>query len=232
MLNKKQLINATTTSAVTAQTNFIKDLINIYKEHQLLNVINNKRLTVRINYLLDRIVEDTCHLSNQKISDIQLEIIRTARMAHLWRIEEAYTFKEALKDNQLTNIHEEISNALFSLTKYSTEIDTQIKKSLKELSVKVHTAPIITEFERKLIVRAMSLKQGQWFKCPNGHIYAIGECGGATQVSRCYECGQSIGGTNHRLLSTNSLAGEMDGARYAAWSDAANLANYQLDDLN
>lgn len=58
----------------------------------------------------------------------------------------------------------------------------------------------------------------------SGHIYAIADCGGAVITSTCPECRCEIGGTSHQLLSSNSLATEMDGAEYPAWSDAANLA--------
>jgi hypothetical protein len=59
-----------------------------------------------------------------------------------------------------------------------------------------------------------------------GHVYAIGDCGGAMQESRCPECNASIGGRNHALTSGNRHAGEMDGSTHAAWSDAANMGNY------
>ena len=63
----------------------------------------------------------------------------------------------------------------------------------------------------------------------SGHIYCIGECGGATQEGKCPECGTKIGGTQHRLVSDNSLAPEMDGATHAAWSDTANnIRNWDL----
>lgn len=45
-----------------------------------------------------------------------------------------------------------------------------------------------------------------WFQCPNGHPYFIGECGRAMQESRCIECGERVGGSGHRLLSTNQSA--------------------------
>lgn len=76
------------------------------------------------------------------------------------------------------------------------------------------------------------MRQGHWYKCPNGHIYVITECGGANQIGTCNECGARIGGTNHRLLEDNSLAPEMDGARFPAWSDAANMANDHFEDLD
>jgi hypothetical protein len=76
------------------------------------------------------------------------------------------------------------------------------------------------------------MKQGHWFKCPNGHIYVITECGGANQIGKCNECGALIGGTNHRLLSDNNLAPEMDGAQSSAWSESANMANYHVEDFD
>jgi len=89
----------------------------------------------------------------------------------------------------------------------------------------------VTREEKDLIVRAMGLAQGHWFKCPKGHIYCITECGGAMQESRCPECGSAIGGHNHRLRDDNQLAREMDGARYAAFSDLANIHNFDPRDF-
>lgn len=45
-----------------------------------------------------------------------------------------------------------------------------------------------------------------WYQCPNGHVYTIGECGGAMQQSTCPECGAIIGGLSHALNSQNSVA--------------------------
>ena len=42
-----------------------------------------------------------------------------------------------------------------------------------------------------------------WFQCSNGHPFFIGECGGAMEESRCFECGEAIGGQRHVLLASN-----------------------------
>lgn len=88
----------------------------------------------------------------------------------------------------------------------------------------------LTADERKQIVSAMGLSQGHWFKCPKGHIYAIGGCGGAMQRSTCPDCRAVIGGANHTLEEGNELAPEMDGANYPAWSEQANVQNYIIVD--
>mmetsp|Transcript_33938 Transcript_33938/g.71265 ORF Transcript_33938/g.71265 Transcript_33938/m.71265 type:complete len:99 (+) Transcript_33938:463-759(+) len=45
-----------------------------------------------------------------------------------------------------------------------------------------------------------------WYQCPKGHIYVIGDCGGAMTTSQCPECGATIGGQSHVLLSDNTVA--------------------------
>ena len=64
-----------------------------------------------------------------------------------------------------------------------------------------------------------------------GHIYCITECGGAMEEGRCPECRSAIGGHNHRLRDDNQLAREMDGARFAAFSDLANIHNFDPRDF-
>ncbi|EFX83237.1 hypothetical protein DAPPUDRAFT_301907 [Daphnia pulex] len=106
-----------------------------------------------------------------------------------------------------------------------------IKGIFQRIGKKLNTGLGISETEREQIVKAMGFKQGHWFKCPNGHIYLIADCGGAMHEAKCNECGEKIGGGNHSLRSDNSLAREMDGARFAAWSEHANnMGNFQILD--
>ena len=44
------------------------------------------------------------------------------------------------------------------------------------------------------------------YTCPNGHIYTIGDCGGAMVEATCHECGAKIGGTNHTSAAGNAAA--------------------------
>lgn len=71
--------------------------------------------------------------------------------------------------------------------------------------------------EKRMVLRAMGFQRGHWYKCPNGHIYCIADCGGAVMTSQCPDCGSVIGGTSHSLVSGNSLASEMDGASVPAY---------------
>lgn len=93
---------------------------------------------------------------------------------------------------------------------------------------KLYNVTGLSDSERIEIVNAIGLPKGHWFKCKNGHLYCIGECGGAMETGKCPECHATIGGGSHALLSDNQFASEMDGAEHPAWSEAANMANYNF----
>ncbi|KAF5017404.1 hypothetical protein F66182_10670 [Fusarium sp. NRRL 66182] len=54
--------------------------------------------------------------------------------------------------------------------------------------------------------QGMATHSGHWYNCVNGHPFAIGGCGMPVEVARCPECGERIGGTNHRPLMGVSRA--------------------------
>jgi len=54
-----------------------------------------------------------------------------------------------------------------------------------------------------------SLLTGHVYTCPNGHLYVIGECGGAMAEGSCPECGARIGGLHHQLNPTNRRAADV-----------------------
>ena len=88
---------------------------------------------------------------------------------------------------------------------------------LNELKKKHPTITGLTQEERRMIIQTLHTKPGSWYKCPNGHLYNIGECGGAMETSTCPECKSTIGGGSHRLAPSNAHAGEFDGSTHAAW---------------
>ena len=81
----------------------------------------------------------------------------------------------------------------------------------KDHATKLKRTNTISDEERKSIVAAMGGEyageygRGQWYECPNGHEYYIGNCGQAVSSGICAECGSSIGG-NGRLFGSNRVA--------------------------
>ena len=49
------------------------------------------------------------------------------------------------------------------------------------------------------------------YQCPNGHPFAVGQCGQTMQEAHCPECGATIGGTLHQLRSDNTRDEEFEG---------------------
>lgn len=186
----------------------------------------------RMDYLLYFIKRQNNRITNQEIIDLQLELNRFEKYVQLCTIENSPHFRMARTKTEVKIVHEDICRVLESASRYSEYKNDYLRERLKKLCDLVDSSIKLSEQERLMVVQAMGLGKGRWFKCPNGHYYAIGECGGAMQESKCPECGAKIGGTNHALLSTNRFAPEMDGAAHPAWSNAANMdmRNFHFDD--
>ena len=64
---------------------------------------------------------------------------------------------------------------------FTPKTEEKWKELIQELR-KSTTGLGISPAERDQIVKAMGLPSGHWYTCPNGHVYAIGNCGGAVHV--------------------------------------------------
>ena len=173
-------------------------------------------------------------LSDQQLSDIESELQRLMCVVRLCDLEFKIVTKKctisSLDRSKLDQIAFQVFKIQCDGLKLTPEIEEQVGALIAHFNKK-YSVSGLTKAERVEIVKAIGLARGHWFKCPNGHVYCIGECGGATEIAKCPECGAKIGGTNHQLLQDNQLAREMDGASYAAWSTAANLANFDPNEL-
>lgn len=74
-----------------------------------------------------------------------------------------------------------------------------------------------------MIVKTIQEKEGwsrgtqHWYTCPNGHAYAIANCGQANEAGRCYECGAPIGARQYLMLAEgNSVAEAFHAASLSA----------------
>lgn len=176
------------------------------------------------------LLRDENYITNQELEDAQYEISRLVRIVELDQIRNSANYKMRNTNSNVIKIDRDIDALAFSWRRYSAGHDEILRKLLKELNDNVASGIGISEAEKMDILKAMDFSKGHWFKCPNGHVYAIGECGGATQESRCNECGAVIGGHSHRLHGRNQVASEMDGATQGAYDQAVhdNLRNFDF----
>lgn len=167
--------------------------------------------------LRDVLMRSEDYVTNQEIDDMQLEIKRLHRMVQFSNVVNSDNFRYAIREkSEIEEMRHTIELKLLANSRYSDVDDNIIENELKNLSRKIGLLLEISQQEKIEIVQAIRLAKGHWFKCPNGHPYVIGECGGAMEVAKCF-CGEQIGGYGHHLLSTNQFAGEMDGAARHAW---------------
>lgn len=171
-------------------------------------------------------------LREQEVLDAQDELSRLKDWLSLLFI---YGLAKSRKTVLPELLNYNMKKMIFSLKDglvYTKSQRESTKTMLKELRKLVPESGLgISDEERVMILQAMALNQGHWYKCQNGHVYAIGDCGGANQESRCPECNQTIGGSGHRLAAGNAVATEMDGARHAAWSEQNNMENFGFNEL-
>lgn len=72
----------------------------------------------------------------------------------------------------------------------------------------------VTNAERLAVIKAMAREfrgTGHWYYCVNGHPFTIGECGMPMQLSRCPECGASVGGQHHQQVDGVRRADDLEG---------------------
>lgn len=149
--------------------------------------------------------------SEQMRHDIETEISFLQMMGEVIRKATIQTFSE-------TAIHFLID--AFELAHKrgrATELVQSEFKRLVDEAFKEATGLGISLEEKNMVLKAMDLQRGHWYKCPNGHVYCITECGGAMERSVCPDCKAVIGGASHSLDPSNALASEMDGAIEPAW---------------
>lgn len=179
---------------------------------------------------LESVLMNCEKFTNQLTADINEEIQRIILACKLKILQEGI-----IKENK--SVPDEMQSKIdraSELFAFSRKIDGEVRErainDLDQICKALKFGEISAE-EKAEIVRAIGLSKGHWFKCPNGHIYAIGECGGAMERGKCPECKEVIGGGSHQLAEGNQLAPEMDGALHPAWSDQGNLLNYDHAEL-
>ncbi|KAL4221266.1 NFX1-type zinc finger-containing protein 1 [Mactra antiquata] len=190
------------------------------------------KLMERHAKIIQLILEPTDWLSEQQIEDFTLELKRSRLIVKFADI--LVKVKKAKKEDQGSIPLNHIKKLLLRKGRFVEEKEKRVHAYLKELIELTNVSGLgITDEERMEIVKAVGLTKGHWYKCPNNHVYAIGECGGASEHGKCPECKADIGGECHRLADGNTVAGEMDGAKYAAYSEEANnMMNFDLDNLH
>ncbi|CAH2234537.1 jg1677 [Pararge aegeria aegeria] len=201
--------------------------------HRKYKTVTSKELQIKLVYqneiICKSLTQNVHKLSQQQQADIKNELKRMNAIVNLSKI---ISHQAYLANQSVPKVIEAYNTAKTIILSWSIYEHDKSTEALNELQTAIKVSGVVTHSERQLIIKAIGAKAGQWFKCPNGHYYSIGQCGGAMEISRCVECKAQIGGTNHSLLTTNRHAAEFDNSRFAAYSEEANnMANFDLDHI-
>ncbi|XP_044269806.1 NFX1-type zinc finger-containing protein 1-like isoform X2 [Tribolium madens] len=225
---KRQHLNIFDVQSLMAKLQITEHIANICCNEKVVVETIHEIFFPQVTLIVGVLMRDV-DITNQEISDLNYEINRLSRIVDFSCVQKTSQFPHYKANNETAkSLISTIEKQLFSCQKFTNEINDLLKDCLRELNDIMKSGLAISDQERREILQAMGFSKGHWYKCPNGHVYAIGECGGAMEEATCNECGARIGGSRHRLLESNDVATEMDGATHGAWGMAANLRNYEL----
>ncbi|KAH9887903.1 hypothetical protein C8Q73DRAFT_808008 [Cubamyces lactineus] len=133
---------------------------------------------------------------------------KSTMLVALDRLENVYIRKRPLKT--MDDLKEERA-WLYENCRRKIETWVEECEAFREFLVKGGFYQPLSLQEREDIVKAFGFShRGHFYNCENGHTFVITECGGAMEASKCPECNAPIGGSDHRLLSTNTRATEFE----------------------
>lgn len=205
---------------------FYDHLAGLWDSLKKVHFSEQSRVRTRLDQVHEWLAKKRLSFTSQELDDLQREIQRLTYLVNL-------LIRCKMAEGKMSGTIEEevcaVRRILERTCKFTQEEEQLVQKKMEALKATLPCSGLgISEKERVQIVKAMGFPRGHWFKCPNGHIYVIGDCGGAMQRGTCPECKEVIGGINHTLERSNQLASEMDGAQHAAWSNTANnLMNFE-----
>ncbi|KAI8436677.1 hypothetical protein MSG28_010165 [Choristoneura fumiferana] len=129
-------------------------------------------------------------ISQQQQADLGNEMKRLNSIIQLSTIRNHSSYKISQSNPNVAQASKDATVAVLTWRIYSEATAVQWLKRLQD-ALKV--SGIVSKEERNMVVRAVGVGAGNWYKCPNGHFYCVGECGAARQSGRCVECGLRIG---------------------------------------
>ncbi|KAG8227285.1 hypothetical protein J437_LFUL004834, partial [Ladona fulva] len=206
-VNQRMPLNALEANAIQARVQFTTLIVECFENlssasHQPSDS-NKVTLFTYATKLIKTILGNLESISHQQRSDFFNECQRFQLRMQLCLIESMPQFNFR-RDAAILKTYKECKSLITSLKPFQSDLYDETYIKLEQLQKTLGRPIGIPKLEMQSIVKAINLHQGHWYTCPNGHVYAIGNCGQAVQESRCNECGERIGGGGQRHLPTNS----------------------------
>ena len=132
--------------------------------------------------------------------------IEKAFMKNFDKVKEYFLSMRTFTEDFFTALKLKITNMfIFAKINITLSLLTNVaqKERLENMMITSYFASKDVERECKNLImlkETVEIMRGlgtRWYRCPNGHRYAVGECGRPMQNGICPECGARIGGANH-----------------------------------
>nr|XP_016853733.1 PREDICTED: NFX1-type zinc finger-containing protein 1 [Anolis carolinensis] len=132
------------------------------------------------------------------------------RLSYLANVFERLTICERKQMPSSSTARETADKALSLLTGPEPFTEAQEEALLPTLEtldrLMPASGPRLSQAEKVSIEEAMRFGRGQWYTCPNGHFYSVGQCGRPVEKSQCPECRTTIGGLKKKVHAGNVTA--------------------------
>jgi hypothetical protein len=136
-------------------------------------------------------------------------------LAHLHALERSQTLSPQAAETHLQDAQAAVARARSLCTQHLSQTRGLLPdiKSVDKMLRDSTFYTLVTNEERMAVVAAMAREfhgTGHWYYCRNGHPFTIGECGGAMQQTACPECGEPVGGREHRVAEGVTRADDLE----------------------
>lgn len=231
--NQKKQIPQQELSAIQYYYDIFCDVLSRKEEVTRRNALADS-IFEYLNCLIHRLQKTAWCINRQLMLDMNDELRRYHKMVDFWILIENPLYTANKNYEQVSAPSTLIRETLFGVHKFTADTQTTVQELFDILEKELNSPKPLTSEEKRMIDAAMRVNfygggTGHWFTCSNGHYYVITECGGATQKANCPECGEEIGGTDHRYVPTARLASDMDGAAVPAHSSGRDMPHHAID---
>ncbi|KAG8630565.1 hypothetical protein KVT40_002184 [Elsinoe batatas] len=154
--------------------------------------------------------EAECHLFLAQFAAIEVNFSSAVGAEDTTAVKENWDDEHPLR--QMARFHLDAAHAIHA----ALPAETKALAADLELTEKMLTDGVfysdVSDEEIRAVVSAMEREfrsTGHWYRCPNGHPFTVGECGGPMQLARCSECGAEVGGQHHVAAEGVTRAGDL-----------------------
>nr|XP_042717233.1 NFX1-type zinc finger-containing protein 1-like [Chrysemys picta bellii] len=182
--------------------NFFASLSRLKQQAKKCTAARERNLKRKIEAVEHWIGRNRHAFTAQQLRECRNEIKRISYLGNIFERLSGYENKQA--SPEALALANEAIGVLQRQDPFTQSREESLQRVLEKIDEWLPAAGLqLSEAERVMVTEAMQFGRGHWYRCPQGHLYTIGECGRPMQQSTCPECGATIGGQNHALTRDN-----------------------------